>query len=239
MMYDLLVPSQLLAALLPDLVLMVGAMVLMLYTAWKPESAEHQRAVGIGAMALVVATMAAVVYMATSDASAAPGVIAVDPFRWAVDLVILSAALGTIALSVEHNVREGIDQGEMHILVLFAAAGMMILAAGRDLMVIFLGIEIMSVAVYVLTGLNRRSPKAAEASLKYFLLGAFATGFMLYGIALIYGATGATQLDQISARISAYGLIGHPMLLIGIGLLTIGMAFKVAAVPFHLSLIHI
>ena len=234
MMYDLLVPSQLLAALLPDLVLMAGAMALMLYTAWKPESAEHQRSVGIGAMALVVATMAAVVYMATSNASAAPGVIAVDPFRWAVDLVILIAALGTIALSIEHNVREGIHQGEMHILVLFAAAGMMILAAGRDLMVIFLGIEIMSVAAYVLTGLNRRSPKAAEASLKYFLLGAFATGFMLYGIALVYGATGATQLDQISARISAYGLLGHPMLLIGIGLLTIGMAFKVAAVPFHM-----
>src|SRR5690606_15588823 len=149
-------------------------------------------------------------------------------------IVILLAALGTIALSVEHNVREGIAQGEMHVLVLFAAAGMMILAAGRDLMIIFLGIEIMSVAVYVLAGLNRRSARAAEASLKYFLLGAFATGFLLYGIALVYGATGVTQLTEIAARIGAYGMLGHPMLLIGIGLMTIGMGFKVAAVPFHM-----
>ncbi len=234
MIYDLSIPSQLMAALLPDLVLMGGAIVLMLFAAWRPESDEHQRAVGIGAMGLIVATIAAVIYMSSTGAESNAGVIAVDQFRWSVDLVILLAALGTIALSIEHNVREGIVHAEMHVLVLFAAAGMMVLAAGRDLMVIFLGIEIMSVAVYVLAGLNRRSPRAAEASLKYFLLGAFATGFMLYGIALVYGATGATQLDQISARISAYALLGNPMLLIGTGLLTIGLAFKVAAVPFHM-----
>lgn len=234
MTYNLLVPSQLLAALLPDIILMVGAMALMLYAAWRPESAQHQRSVGIAAMGLVVATIAAVVYMAARGDAAGRGVIAVDPFRWSVDIVILLAALGTIALSVEHNVREGIAQAEMHVLVLFAAAGMMILAAGRDLMIIFLGIEIMSVAVYVLTGMNRRSVRAAEASLKYFLLGAFATGFLLYGIALVYGATGATQLTEIAARIGAYGMLGHPMLLVGIGLMTIGMGFKVAAVPFHM-----
>jgi NADH-quinone oxidoreductase subunit N len=101
-------------------------------------------------------------------------------------------------------------------------------------MVIFLGIEIMSLAVYALAGFNRRSARAAEAALKYFLLGAFATGFLLYGMALIYGATGATQLGEIAQRIGSYGLLGHPMLLVGIGLLTIGMAFKVAAVPFHM-----
>jgi NADH-quinone oxidoreductase subunit N len=232
--FDLNVPSQLLGALLPDIILMVGAMVLMLWAAWRKDSAAHQRSVGIGAMILVVAAIAAVVYMASSGTSAGDGVIAVDPFRWAVDVVILFAALGTVALSVERNDREGVTHGEMHVLVLFAAAGAMILAGARDLMIVFLGIEIMSVATYVLAGMNRRSPRAAEASLKYFLLGAFATGFMLYGIALVYGATGATQFSEIAQRIEVYGLGDHPMLMVGIGLLTIGFGFKVAAAPFHM-----
>jgi len=232
--FDLSLPSQLLAALMPDLVLMVGGMVLMLWAAWRKDSAAHQRSVGIGAMVLIVATIAAVVYMASSGASAGDGVIAVDSFRWAVDVVILFAALGTVALSIERNDREGVTQGEQHVLVLFAAAGMMILAGARDLMIVFLGIEIMSVATYVLAGMNRRSARGAEASLKYFLLGAFATGFMLYGIALIYGATGATQFGDIAQRIAVYSLIGHPMLLAGMGLLTIGFGFKVAAAPFHM-----
>jgi NADH-quinone oxidoreductase subunit N len=234
MTYDLLIPSNLVAAMLPDLVLMFGAMALMLYAAWRPDSIQHQRSVGIASMGLIVVTIAAVIYMAARGDTAGRGIIAVDPFRWAVDIVVLLGALGTIALAVEYNAREGIAQAEMHVLVLFAAAGMMILAAGRDLMVIFLGIEIMSIAVYALAGFNRRSPRAAESALKYFLLGAFATGFLLYGMALIYGATGATQLGEIAQRIGAYGLLGHPMLLVGIGLLTIGMAFKVAAVPFHM-----
>lgn len=234
MTFDLMVPAQLMGALLPDIVLMVGAMVLMLYAAWRPDSPQHQRSVGIASMGLLVATLAAVVYMALRGDASGRGVIAVDGFRWAVDVVVLLGALGTIALAIEYNIRQGIAHAEMHVLVLFAASGMMILAAGRDLMVIFLGIEIMSVAVYVLAGFNRRSPAAAEASLKYFLLGAFATGFLLYGIALIYGATGATQLTEIAARIGAYGLWDSTMLLVGIGLLTIGLGFKVAAAPFHM-----
>jgi NADH-quinone oxidoreductase subunit N len=232
--FDLSIPSQLLSALLPDLVLMVGGMALMLWAAWRKDSAAHQRSVGIGAMILIVITIAAVVYMASSGASAGDGVIAVDSFRWAVDVVILFAALGTVALSIERNDRDGVMAGEQHVLVLFAAAGMMILAGARDLMIVFLGIEIMSVATYVLAGMNRRSPRAAEASLKYFLLGAFATGFMLYGIALIYGATGATQFGDIAQRIAVYSLLGHPMLLAGLGLLTIGFGFKIAAAPFHM-----
>jgi NADH-quinone oxidoreductase subunit N len=235
MTYDLLVPSQLMAALLPDLLLMGGSMVLMLLAAWRPDSAAHQRTVGIASMGLVVATIAAVIWMAMSGATAADGgPIAVDGFRWAVDIVVLLGALGTIALSVEHNVRQGIAQGESHVLVLFAAAGMMVLAAGRDLMVVFLGIEIMSVAVYVLAGINRRSVRSAEASLKYFLLGAFATGFLLYGIALTYGATGSTQFTEIGAAIQQHGLKENAMLWIGLGLLVVGFGFKVAAAPFHM-----
>ncbi len=235
MTYDLSIPSQLMAALLPDLLLMGGGMLLMLLAAWRPDSAAHQRHVGFASMGLLVATIGAVAWMLVQKAGAAnSGVIAVDGFRWMVDLVILLGALGTIALAIEHNDRDGITQAESHVLVLFAAAGMMILAAARDLMVVFLGIEIMSVAVYVLTGLDRRSPRSAEASLKYFLLGAFATGFLLYGIALVYGATGHTQLAEIGNAIRRLRLVDDPMLLIGIGLLLVGLAFKVAAAPFHM-----
>lgn len=234
MTFDLDFPLQLASALLPDIILMTGAMVVMLYAAWRPDSVAHQRSVGIASMALLVATIAAVVYMAARGDASGAGIIATDGLRWTIDLVVLIAALGTVALAIEYNEKHGIPHGEMHVLICFATAGMMILAAGRDLMVIFLGIEIMSVAVYVLAGMNRRSAKAAEASLKYFLLGAFATGFLLYGMALVYGATGATQLTEISERILGFALGDHPMLVVGVGLLTIGLAFKVALAPFHM-----
>lgn len=235
MTLDLMVPSQLMGALLPDLLLMGGAMLLMLFAAWRPDSNEHQRAVGFASLALLVATIGAVVWMSVrGDTANENGVIAVDGFRWMVDLVILLGAAGTIALAIEHNERDGISQPEAHVLVLFAASGMMILAAARDLMVIFLGIEIMSVAVYVLAGMNRRSVRSAEASLKYFLLGAFATGFLLYGIALVYGATGTTQLAGISEQALRLELKWDPMFLTGIALMLVGMGFKVAAAPFHM-----
>src|SRR5256712_8473788 len=112
--------------------------------------------------------------------------------------------------------------------------GMMLMVGGEDLMVVFLGLELMSVAVYALAGINRHSPAAAEAALKYFLLGAFASGFLLYGIALVYGATATTNLSQIGAQVRTLGLNDSPMLLIGLGLLLVGFGFKVAAVPFHM-----
>ena len=234
MSFDLTQPAQLMAALLPDLVLMGGAMAVALFAAWRPVSDAHQRAVGRVALGILVGVIGLVVWMATAGARASDGVIAVDGFRWAVDLIVLLAALGTVAIGIERHPREGVRHAEAHVLVLLAASGMMVLAAARDLMVIFLGIEIMSVAVYALAGLNRRSARSAEASLKYFLLGAFATGFLLYGIALIYGATGETQLTAISGAIARHTLGLDPMLLVGAGLLVIGLAFKVAAVPFHM-----
>ncbi|MBA3855181.1 MAG: NADH-quinone oxidoreductase subunit N, partial [Gemmatimonas sp.] len=225
---------QLATALLPDILLLVGATVLMLVAAWKPESAAHQRRVGIGALVVLGVSLAATIKYALAGGSADAGVIAVDSLRWTIDIVVLLAAAGTVALAIEYNERHGIPHGETHVLVLYATAGMMILAAAREMMTFFIGLEIMSVAVYVLAGMNRRSGKAAEASLKYFLLGAFATGFLLYGMALIYGATGETQLTEISRVVLRYTLGDHPMLLVGVGLLSIGLFFKVAAVPFHM-----
>ena len=231
---DLSIPAQLTRALGPDLLLLGGAMVLMLLAAWRPDSASHQRTVGLASLALCVAVLVAVILVAMQGMTAGRGVLAVDSFRWASDVVFLIAAIMTIALSVDYNAREGIAVAEAHVLVLFATGGMMLMAGARDLMVLFLGIELMSIAVYVLAGLNRRSSRSAEAALKYFLLGAFSTGFLLYGIALVYGATGSTNLVTIGERIALLGLKTSPMLLIGVGLLLVGFAFKIAAVPFHM-----
>jgi NADH-quinone oxidoreductase subunit N len=166
--------------------------------------------------------------------TAKPGIVAVDGFRWGADLIFLIATFIAIAVSIDYNTREGIDAGESHVLVLFATSGMMILAASRDLMITFLGIELMSIAVYVLAGLNRRSARSAEAAIKYFLLGAFSTAFLLYGIALVYGATGVTGLTAIAETVAKFQLSESPMLLAGIALLLVGFAFKVAAAPFHM-----
>ena len=231
---DVTLPGGLTLALAPDLILLAGAMVLMLWAAWRPDSVTHQRSVGIGSLVVTVITTAAVIWFAISGATAGPGIIAVDGFRWAADLIFLIATFIAIALSIDYNAREGIDVGESHVLVLFATSGMMMLAAARDLMIIFLGIELMSIAVYVLAGLNRRSARSAEAAIKYFLLGAFSTAFLLYGIALVYGATGSTNLTTIAQRVAQYQLGESPMLLAGIALLLVGFGFKVAAAPFHM-----
>src|SRR5205085_624406 len=162
------------------------------------------------------------------------GPIAVDNYRWMVDIVILLGTMLTIMLAIDDNDREQITAPETHVLVLLASSGMMLLAAARDLMIVFLGIELMSVSVYALAGLNRRSVRAAEGALKYFLLGAFSTAILLYGIALVYGATGTTGLVQIHERIAANGLSHSALLVIGIALLLIGFGFKVSSVPFHM-----
>lgn len=234
MQYDLSIPSQLTMALGPDLILLGGAMILMLAAAWRHESATHQRSVGMASLGLAVIVLGTVVFTATRGLSTGIGVIAVDGFRWGADALFLLAAIITLALSVDYNEREGIHAGEAHVLTLFATGGMMIMAAARDLMVLFLGIELMSIAVYVLAGLNRRSARSAEGSLKYFLLGAFATAFLLYGIALVYGSTGTTNLAEIGQRIATLGIAKSPMLLVGVALLLIGFGFKLAAAPFHM-----
>ncbi|HMF87159.1 MAG TPA: NADH-quinone oxidoreductase subunit N [Gemmatimonadaceae bacterium] len=234
MNFDLTMPAQLTAALGPDLVLMGGAMILLLFAGWRRESDAHQRSVGILSIGLCVLTMIVVGYYAYQGYTASNGPIAVDNFRWAADEILLLATIGTIAMSLDYNTREGITPGETHVLLLLATSGMMILAAARDLIIVFLGIELMSVAVYVLVGMNRRRERSAEGAIKYFLLGAFSTAFLLYGIALVYGATAATNFSAIAANIAQLNLQRSPLLLVGIALLLVGFGFKVAAAPFHM-----
>ena len=145
----------------------------------------------------------------------------------------ISSAMA-ILLSVDFNKREEIKIGEYYSLILFCTVGMVVLASSTDMVMIFLGIEIISISLYILAGVRRKDIKSNEAALKYFLLGAFATGFLLYGMALIYGSTGSTKLAIISKVISEGQIISEPLMLMGVVLLIIGFSFKVAAVPFHM-----
>ncbi len=145
----------------------------------------------------------------------------------------MSSALA-ILISIEFNEREGIQAGEYYALVLFCTVGMILLASSSDFIMIFLGIEIVSICLYVLAGIRRNDTKSNEAALKYFLLGAFATGFLLYGMALMYGATGTTNLPKIAELIKTTDVETKPIMLLGVVLLVIGFGFKVASVPFHM-----
>lgn len=149
-------------------------------------------------------------------------------------VLILGIAFLTILISMGYATREEIGFGEYYALILFATLGMMLMAAGTHLIVIFLGLETMSISVYILAGMMRENRKSVESAFKYFLLGAFATGFLLYGIAFLYGATGSLDLKDIAPSIASKKLLDHPMLLMSLVFLTIGFGFKIASVPFHM-----
>ena len=135
-------------------------------------------------------------------------------------------------LSVDYTKKYGINYAEYYILVQNSVLGMMLMAGAKSLFMIFLGLEVMSVCFYVLAGVNRKKDKAIEASLKYFLLGSFATGFLVYGIALIYGSAQTTSIDMITAGFAEYS--SNIIFLVGILLFLIGFSFKIAAFPFHM-----
>jgi NADH-quinone oxidoreductase subunit N len=140
----------------------------------------------------------------------------------------------SLAFSAPTVERESLPQGEYYALMLFAIAGMMLMATASDLLLIFLALEVLSLAVYVLTGLRRSSAIAMEASFKYFLLGGFSSAFFLYGIAFTYGVTGSTRLERIGSMIAAQTMSPGPMQFLALGLLLVGFAFKISAVPFHM-----
>jgi NADH-quinone oxidoreductase subunit N len=136
-------------------------------------------------------------------------------------------------VSIGYLDRNGINRGEFYVLMMFAIVGMMILGGSRDLMLTFIALELMSVSIYVLVGFKRADPRSSEAAMKYFLLGAFASAFFLYGIALTFGATGTVNYVELGALLAAGTPVLTPLLLAGMALLAVGFLFKVAAVPFH------
>ncbi len=162
------------------------------------------------------------------------GMVVADNFGLFITWILIVVGILSIALSGPVIEREGLPVGEYYALMLFALGGMVLMATASDLLLIFLALEVLSLAVYVLTGIRRDSPIATEAAMKYFILGAFASAFFLYGIAFTYGATGTTKLAQIGEVMAAQSMSPSPMQLLAMGMLLVGFAFKVAAVPFHM-----
>ena len=162
------------------------------------------------------------------------GVIVADNFSLFVTFVLIVVGALTIMFSSQVVYRDGIPAGEYYALTLFSIVGMIMMAMATDLLVIFIALEILSLAVYVLTGVRRDSATGTEAAFKYFLLGAFSSAFFLYGIAFTYGVTGSTRLEAVGAFLSAQALSDNPMILIALGLLLVGFGFKISAVPFHM-----
>jgi len=218
--------------LLPTTQLLVTALVVMLRDLFIEEHEPKRILVFLSLVGIGLAAGETVALWGVQE-SAFHDSIVLDNFAHYFALIFMLAAGLTILSSIDYIRQAGIHEGEFYALVLFATVGMMLMAAANDLMVFFLGLETMSIAVYVLTGMWRTNSRSSEAAMKYFLMGAFATGFLLYGIALIYGATGSTNLDLISDYLSEQPS-EWPLYLIGGGfLLLIGFAFKVGAVPFH------
>jgi len=215
---------------LPGLIVVATAMLVMIVDlAVRGDDRDGLAAVGVAG--IVAAAVSAVVFLGGSGAGGYGDTLRGDAFAVFFTVLVCAGSALTVLMSVDFLREQPIAPGEYHMLVLLATSGMIFLAGANDLIVLFLALEIMSVAVYVLAGLLRREARSTEAALKYFLLGAFATGFLLYGIAFFYGATGTTRLDAIAAAVRTGGLDGW--LLLGIAFLLVGFGFKAALIPFH------
>jgi NADH-quinone oxidoreductase subunit N len=162
------------------------------------------------------------------------GVVRADNFGLFIDLVLILVGLLTVVYSAGMLERDHLPVGEYYALVLFAISGMMLMAVAEDLLLIFLALEVFSLAVYVLTGLRRQVAASTEGAFKYFLLGGFASAFFLYGVAFLFGLSGSTHLSTIGRAVAAQSMNGNPLWLVGMGLLLVGFGFKTAAVPFHM-----
>ncbi len=172
--------------------------------------------------------------MAAGISGSFQGVLALDGYSVFFGFLLCALAVVAILMSVDYLPEADVHAGEYYPLVVFAVAGMLTMAAATDLVIFFLGLEIMSMAAYVLAGIRKHDRRSNEAALKYFLLGAFASAFLLYGIAVLYGQTGSTSFAGIAGAVDAAGGDGRMTLLLGVGLVLVGLGFKVGAVPFHL-----
>ena len=220
------------AAIIPIVSVVVAAIATMLAESFRQRD-ERMPLYWLGLIGLVGAAVSSVMLWDTDARSF--GVVRADNFTLFINLILCAVGILTMLFSSEVVEREGLPPGEYYALTLFGLSGMMLMAAATDLLVIFLALEILSLSVYVLTGIRRASAHGAEAAFKYFLLGAFSSAFFLYGIAFAFAVSGSTRLEQLGVALSAQGSGTPSMLaLLAVGLLAVGFAFKVSAVPFHM-----
>ena len=227
------------SAVAPLLVLTGAAMGLMLVAAmtrWKPFAGFYPLVTSSAALAASVSIWP--LWERVQDETRGPytalsGSVGIDGFSLFMTVVICASVVLTSLLADAYLRREGMDGPELYILLLLSASGGVLMAAANDLIVLFLALEILSLAVYVLAAMHLRRVTSQEAGIKYFVLGSFASAFLLYGIALTYGATGTTNLVEILEFLSGTVLFDNGLLLAGMAMLLVGLGFKVAAAPFH------
>jgi NADH-quinone oxidoreductase subunit N len=234
---QLVTPSVDWGGLSPLVVLVGGALVILTVTALglrrPPRSTWALLTVATGLGTL----LAAVVQWNRVEDDGAFGIVAdalvVDGFSTFLTALIAAAVVLAALLADGYLRREGLEGPELYVLMLLSAAGGVMMAMANDLVVLFLGLEVLSIALYVLAGYDLRRAESSESAMKYFVLGAFSSAFLLYGIALVYGATGSTNLGAIAGFLETNVLTEDGLLLAGFALLLVGLGFKVAAVPFH------
>ncbi len=221
------------SAIMPSMVLTCFGLLLLMVVAFSPKGKSGPVA-GLSLFALAVTGALSIAGWNSTEIGFV-GTVALDNFATFFSLIFLLAAGLTILMSGDYLKREGCTITEYYPIIIFVTAGAMWMASGTELITIFLGLEVLSIGLYILAGIFRNNLKSNEAGLKYFLLGAFSTGFLLYGIALTYGATGTTRLAGIASYISANGdVTSSPLLLAGMVLMAVGFLFKVGAAPFHM-----
>ena len=213
---------------LPEIVLACCAMAVLMYGVFqKHEAAFVSTMLTVGALLLT-----AVLVLATPDGSAYRGLFVVDDFGTFMKLLILLGAALSIILALDYNRHENISRFEFPVLVMLSTVGMMIMASTSSLMTLYLGLELQSLALYVLCAFARDDVRSAESGLKFFVLGALASGLILYGISLAYGFSGTMQFQELAAAVTKES--ASPGLIVGVVFIVAGLAFKLSAVPFHM-----
>jgi NADH-quinone oxidoreductase subunit N len=221
--------------LLPLIFLIGWAILLLLVDLWIPEKRKGYVAL-LAAIGLVAALVLTLLQVGQPSQVAFNSMIMQDGFSRFLNVIFLVSALAGVGLAYDYLKRMGIERGEYYSLLLFTTAGMMLMASAYDLIIVFLALELLSIPLYVLAGFARPRPDSEEAALKYFLLGAFASGFVLYGVALIFAATAHTDLLGIISAVKPASALktNYVLFLAGSVFFLVGFGFKIAAVPFHM-----
>jgi NADH-quinone oxidoreductase subunit N len=220
-----------LVKILPLCIVILWASVLLLVDLFLPKDRKSWTAI-LASIGMLVA-MGFSIAQTGVDTEAFGGMLSIDGFSQFLTILVLGSGLVAVMLSYDYLTRMGIQRGEYYVLLMFSISGMMLMAMAADLIVIFLALELLSIPLYVLAGFARPRTDSEEAAIKYFLLGAFASGFVVYGVAIVFGATGYTGLTDILQTIQS-GSVDLTLLAIGAALILVGLGFKVAAVPFHM-----